>query len=224
MNSKLRPGQFRDRHHAGQWLAQSLLHYAHRDDLLVLALPRGGVPVAHEVALELHAPLDVFVVRKLGVPGHEEWAMGAIASGGLQVLNESMIDRLHIPADAVEAAAQRERLELERREQLYRGDNATPQVEGRVVILVDDGLSTGATMRVAVRALRSQGPARIVVAVPTASSDTYNALRQEADELVCATTPTPFHAVSAWYADFSQTSDAEVRELLSAGSRFAAHH
>ncbi len=216
MNTAFRPGLFRDRRHAGQWLAQSLHHLAHRDDVIVLALPRGGVPVAHEVALELHAPLDIFVVRKLGVPGHGEFAMGAVASGGLRVLNEGVIDRLHIPADAVEATAERELRELERRERLYRGHAVSPQVNGRVVVLVDDGLASTATLRVAVRALRRQGPARIVVGVPTASSDTVAAIRGEADEVVCATTPTPFHSVGAWYADFCPTSDAEVSALLAA--------
>jgi len=183
-------------------------------DLIVLALPRGGVPVAYEVARALGAPLDVFVVRKLGVPGHEEYAMGAIATGGVRVLNEELVRTLGMPERVLDAVAAREQQELARRERLYRGQRQPPEVRGRTVILVDDGLATGATMQAAVKALRRLQPARIVVAVPTASPDTCEQLRTEADEVICATTPEPFHAVGLWYQDFSQTTDDEVRELL----------
>jgi predicted phosphoribosyltransferase len=208
------PGLFRDRAEAGRFLAAKLSNYAGRDDVIVLALPRGGVPVAYEVAAALGAPLEVFVVRKLGVPGHEEYAMGAIASGGVMVLNEDVVQALGIPPSVVESVAAREREELARRERLYRGERPAPQVRGRTVILVDDGLATGATMQAAVRALRQQRPARIVVAVPVGAPDTCAQLRAEADEVVCGITPEPFHAVGLWYRDFSQTSDDEVRELL----------
>jgi putative phosphoribosyl transferase len=208
------PGYFRDRTEAGQVLAAQLAAYAHRPDVLVLALPRGGVPVAFEVARALHAPLDVFVVRKLGVPGYAEFAMGAIASGGVRVLNQNVIAALGIPEYVIDAVAEWEGRELARREELYRGERATPPVAGRTVILVDDGLATGATMQAAVAALRRLGPARIVVAVPTASPDTCEIMRNQADEVFCAITPEPFHAVGLWYANFSQTSDEEVRELL----------
>ena len=214
---------FRDRRHAGRTLAQVLAGYANRSDVIVLALPRGGVPVAYEVAKALHAPLDVFVVRKLGVPGHEEYAMGAIASGGVRVLNDEVVRRLGIPDAAVDAVARSEQGELERRERLYRAGRPPPDARGRTVILVDDGLATGSTMLAAVRALRPQQPARIVVAVPTASAETCAQLRSEADEVVCATTPEPFRAVGMWYDDFSQTSDEEVRELLARAEQDAAH-
>jgi predicted phosphoribosyltransferase len=180
----------------------------------VLALPRGGVPVAYEVAAALHAPLDVFLVRKLGVPGHEEYAMGAIASGGVRVLNEEVVQGLGIPRFRIEAAAAREEQELARRERAYRGDRPPPEVRGRTVILVDDGLATGASMRAAVMALRRLQPARIVVAVPTAAPETCEQMRGLADEVVCATTPEPFRAVGLWYEDFPQTSDEEVGALL----------
>jgi len=210
MNSRL----FRDRTEAGRFLARGLGAYANRPDVVVLALPRGGVPVAYEVAQALHAPLDVFVVRKLGVPGHEELAMGAIASGGVRVLNDDLVQRLGVPDAAIDAVARGEQLELERRERLYRGGRPPADLRGRTVILVDDGLATGSTMLAAVRAVRLQRPARIVVAVPTAAAETCEALRSEADNVVCASTPRPFRAVGAWYVDFSQTSDDEVRELL----------
>ncbi len=183
-------------------------------DVLVLALPRGGVPVAYEVARALGAPLDVFVVRKLGVPGHEELAMGAVATGGVRVLNEDVVRGLRIPDPVIDAVTAVEREELERRERLYRGDRPSPDVRGRTVILVDDGLATGATMHAAIKALRQQQPARIVVAVPTAAPETCAALRREVDDVVCAITPEPFYSVGLWYEDFSQTSDEEVRELL----------
>ncbi|MGE3819880.1 MAG: phosphoribosyltransferase [Isosphaeraceae bacterium] len=208
------PTPFRDRAEAGRKLAGKLTAYADRHDVLVLALPRGGVPVAYEVARELGAPLDVFVVRKLGVPGHEELAMGAIASGGTLVLNEDVVQALRIPDRVIEVVAARERRELERRERAYRGDRPPPDVRGRVVLLVDDGLATGSTMRAAVAALRRLGPARLVVAVPTSAPSTCEEFRQEADECVCDLTPDPFHAVGLWYEDFSQTTDDEVRDLL----------
>jgi putative phosphoribosyl transferase len=205
---------YRDRVEAGRALASLLRDYADRPDVVVLALPRGGVPVGYEVARALHASLDVFLVRKLGVPGHEELGMGAVASGGVIVLNEQVVRALGIPSRAIESVAEREQRELERREHVYRGDRPPPDVRGRTVILVDDGLATGGTMLAAVRALRQEQPARIVVAVPIAARETCDLLRQEADEVVCAATPEPFHAVGVWYQDFTQTSDNEVRELL----------
>ncbi len=210
--------RFRDRRHAGRVLAQSLAAYAGRDDALVLALPRGGVPVAFEVAQALGLPLDVCIVRKLGVPGHEEYAMGALASGDVRVLNDDVVRSLQISDAAIEAVTRNERLELERRERLYRQGRPAPRLAGRCVILVDDGLATGATMLAAVRAVRAQLPARTVVAVPTAAAETCAQLRREADEVVCATTPEPFRAVGLWYEDFSQTGDDEVRELLIRGA------
>ena len=212
---------FRDRRHAGQVLAQSLSGYSRRSDVLVLALPRGGVPVAFEVAQALYAPLDVFIVRKLGVPGHEEYAMGAIASGGIRVLNTNVIHMLGISDAALEAVTAAEQIELDRREALYREHRPAPVVTSRSVILVDDGLATGATMLAAVKALRSQHPARIVVAVPTASAEVCEQMGRDADEVVCATTPEPFRAVGRWYEDFDQTSDEEVRELLDLARRSA---
>jgi predicted phosphoribosyltransferase len=191
--------------------------YLDRPDVLVLALPRGGVPVGYEVARALGAPLDVFLVRKLGVPRYEELAMGAVATGGVRVLNDEIVRGLGISEHEIDAAAARELPELARRERLYRGDRPPPGVASRTVILVDDGLATGATMRAAVQALRQQHPARIVVAVPTASPDTSEALRAEADDVICAMTPEPFFAVGHWYEDFTQTTDDEVRELLARG-------
>jgi predicted phosphoribosyltransferase len=206
--------QFQDRVEAGQVLASELGAYANQPDVLVLALPRGGVPVAFEVARALHAPLDVFLVRKLGVPGREELAMGAIASGGVRVLNHAVVDGLHIPDHVIAAVAAQEQQELERRERSYRGNRPDPKVEGRTVILVDDGLATGATMRAAAAALRAQNPGRLVVAVPVAARETCEEFRREVDEIVCAITPEPFYAVGVWYRDFSQTTDEEVHELL----------
>ncbi|WFU34367.1 erythromycin esterase family protein [Bradyrhizobium brasilense] len=208
------PGLFLDRRDAGRYLAEKIAGYSNRPDVLVLALPRGGVPVAYEVARALNAPLDVFVVRKLGVPGYEELAMGAVATGGVRVLNSAIVEALGIPAPMIDAVAARERLELARRERLYRGGRPQPEVRGRTVILVDDGLATGATMHAAIEALRQQGPERIVVAVPTASPDTCEEMKRRADEVICAITPEPFHAVGRWYQEFSQTTDEEVRELL----------
>ena len=210
----MQPRPFRDRRQAGRQLAANLAAYANRPDVIVLALPRGGVPVGYEVAQALGAPLDVFVVRKLGVPGYEELAMGAIATGGVRVLNEGLIQQLGVPEYIVDAVAARELEELKRRERLYRGSRPFPDLCGRAVILVDDGLATGATMEAAVRGLRQLKPARIIVAVPVASRETCDALRPLVDDLICAVTPEPFYAVGHWYEDFSQTSDAEVRELL----------
>jgi putative phosphoribosyl transferase len=214
---------FRDRRDAGRILATYLRAYAGQPDVLVLALPRGGVPVGFEVATALGAPLDVFLVRKLGVPGHEELAMGAIASGGVQVPNPSVLHQLEIPAATLEAVAAREGRELERRERAYRDDRPPPVVAGRTVILVDDGLATGATMRAAVAALRLQHPARLVAAVPVGAPETCAELRREVDELVCVVTPDEFYAVGLWYKDFSPTTDADVRALLAeAERRFSA--
>ena len=215
MNPTLvKPGLFRDRRDAGRLLAEKLAAYATRPDVLVLALPRGGVPVAYEVARRLGAPLDVFVVRKLGVPGHEELAMGAVATGGVRVLNDQLVEQLGIPDQMIDAVAARERQELARRERLYRGGRPPPDVRGRTVILVDDGLATGATMYAAIEALRKQNPGRIVVAVPTASPETCEEMKVKADHVICAITPDPFQAVGRWYQDFSQTSDEEVADLL----------
>ena len=206
--------QFRDRHQAGRALAARLQAYAGRSDVIVLALPRGGVPVGYEVARALGVPLDIFLVRKLGAPGHEELAMGAIASGGVQILNTDVVRALHVTPEQVQHAMQREEQELDRRLHEYRDDRPAPVLAGKTVILVDDGLATGATMRVAVRALHLEHPARIVVAVPVGATDTCATLGDEVDEVVCAETPEPFYAVGMWYQRFEQTSDAEVRDLL----------
>jgi predicted phosphoribosyltransferase len=205
---------YRDRFDAGRELAARLRRYANRPELLVLALPRGGVPVAFEVARAFRAPLDVFLVRKLGLPGHEELAIGAIADGGVRVLNEEAVRAFDISEDTIDAIAREEQRELERRAVAYRGDRPPPPVRGHTVILIDDGLATGSTMRAAVRALRRRRPAWLVVAVPVGASDSCAALADEADDLVCPHTPEPFRAVGLWYEDFSQTSDDEVRELL----------
>ena len=205
---------FADRRDAGRILAGLLAKYANRDDVLVLALPRGGVPVAFEVAHALRAPLDVFIVRKLGVPGHDELAMGAIATGGVRVLNEDVVGALGLSDKVIDAVAAREEKELERRDRIYRGARPAPEVRDCTVILVDDGLATGSTMRAAVAALRKQGPARIVVAVPVAAPETCEEFKTEVDETVCAATPRMFNGVGRWYEDFSQTSDDEVHELL----------
>lgn len=205
---------FRNRLDAGRELADRLQDVAGRDDAVVYALPRGGVPVGFEVARRLGVPLDVMVVRKLGVPGHEELAMGAIASGGVVVRNEEVIAGLGIDDDTLEQVAARERVELRRREQRFRGDRTTPSVEGRTVIVVDDGIATGSTVKAAVRALRQRGPDRIVVAIPVAPREAIGELGDLADEVRCLQTPAPFMAVGAWYEDFRQTTDDEVRELL----------
>jgi len=205
---------FRDRADAGRHLLSRLGAYQGRPDVVVLGLPRGGIPVGYEVARGLGAPLDVFVVRKLGVPGQEELAMGAIATGGVRVVNRDVVYALHIAPDVLDRAAEAERRELERRERSYRGDRPEPPVEGRTVILVDDGLATGSTMRAAVQALRQQRPARIVVAVPVAAFATCEELRREVEDVVCFATPEPFMAVGRFYDDFSQTTDEEVHDLL----------
>ena len=211
---------FRDRTEAGQLLAQKLREYANRGDVVVLALPRGGVPVGFEVARALNAPLDVFVVRKLGVPGREELAMGAIASG-VRVLNQDVIRALGISRGLVDLVAEREQRELQRREREYRDGRASVDIRDRTVILVDDGLATGSSMRVAAIALKKKGPAEIVIAVPVAARETCAEFRSVVDKVVCAATPEPFHAVGQWYRDFSQTSDQEVRDLLSEAARLA---
>src|SRR5947199_5940580 len=206
---------FADRTEAGRLLAEKLGEYADRGDVIILGLPRGGVPVAYEVAKRLRAPLDVFIVRKLGVPGFEELAAGAIASGGVRVLNEEVMRAIPYADEAIEAVTVRETAELERREQIYREGRPSPELRDRVVILVDDGLATGATMRAAVKALRQRGVTRIVVAVPVGPPDTCREIEHEADETICLSTPPFFQAVGQYYEDFSQTSDEDVRELLS---------
>ena len=204
---------FRDRRDAGQRLAVELPAYAHRSDVIVLALPRGGVPVGYEVAKELGAPLEVFVVRKLGLPWHDELAMGAIASGGVRILNRSLIRAAGVTEAQIAQVVAAEQTELERRERLYRDDRPFPDLRGKTAILVDDGLATGSTMRAAVEALRLEEPAHIVVAVPVAAQETCDAFRDIADEIICAETPQPFRAVGLWYANFSQTTDEDVRDL-----------
>lgn len=213
--------RFANRADAGRVLASMLTAYAYLPDAIVLALPRGGVPVGYEVAIGLGLPLDVVLVRKLGVPGHEELAMGAIASGGVRVLNEEVVGPLGIDSATIDQVAAHEQRELERREVAYRDSRPSPPVRDRTVILVDDGLATGSTMLVAIRALRLQRPARIVVAVPTAAPTVCAEVGRRADEIVCAITPEPFYAVGLWYDDFSETSDAEVRELLHRAPRRA---
>jgi len=210
---------YRDRFDAGKRLAGRLGAYAHRQDVLVLALPRGGVPVAFEVAKALNAPLDVFLVRKLGVPGREELAMGALASGGICVLNEDVISTLRISDQVINRVREQEQRELIRRERLYRDDRPAPEVSGCVVMLIDDGLATGASMRSAAIALRQRGPDRLVIAVPVASPSACFDLRGEVDEIVCALTPEPFYGVGYWYENFSQTSDQEVYDLLDRAAR-----
>ena len=205
---------FRDRRDAGQVLATHLQAYADTPDVIVLGLPRGGVPVAAEVAAALHAPLDAFLVRKLGVPGHEELAMGAIASGGVRVLNEEIVSGLQIPETVLNATEAAERCELTRRERAYRGDRGPLDLDGKTVILVDDGLATGSSMRAAVEAVRQQSPARIVVAVPVGAESVCASLREIADDVICAETPDPLHAVGIWYEDFQPTSDEEVQEAM----------
>jgi putative phosphoribosyl transferase len=205
---------FRDREEAGRRLARELRHYAGRPDVVVLGLPRGGIPVAYEVARALGAPLDVFVVRKLGLPGQEELAIGAIASGGVRVVNDELVRRIGVPAEILDEVAAREERELARRERDYRGPRGPLPVAGRTVILVDDGLATGASLRAAATALRRLKPARIVAAVPVGAAETCAEFRDVVDEVVCSETPEPFWAVGNWYDDFSQTTDEEVRGLL----------
>jgi predicted phosphoribosyltransferase len=218
--------RFRDRVDAGRVLARELEDYKGRPDVLVLALPRGGVPVAFEVARELGVPLDVFVVRKLGMPGHEEYAIGAIATGGVRIINEEAISTFGVTDAEIEAVTAEERLELERRERRYRDGRAAPDIAGKTVILVDDGLATGSTMRAAVEALRQEEPARVVVAVPTAAPETCQEIAALVDDMVCAMTPEPFYAVGLWYDDFGQTTDEEVHDLLAiaAGATHGAAH
>jgi putative phosphoribosyl transferase len=207
--------RFANRQHAGRELARKLMHYSHRQGVIVLALPRGGVPVGAEVADQLGAPLDVFVVRKIGMPGHREYAVGAIASGGVEHLDRDRLRRHGVRDADIDAVVMEERRELERREREYRDGHAPPSLHGQTVILVDDGLATGSTMRAAVEAVRTLGPARVVVAAPVGAPATCQEFRQIADDVVCARTPEPFSAVGLWYDDFSQTSDAEVHALLS---------
>lgn len=208
---------FRDRQDAGRALAVRLARYLGQPGVLVLALPRGGVPVAYEVAQALRAQLDVFLVRKLGLPGREELAMGAIASGGVRVLNEDVVRDARVAPETIEAVVTRENAELERRERLYRGERPRPEIAGRTVILIDDGLATGASMRAAVAAVRTQKPAAIVVAVPVAPERSVRELRPEVDDVVCVDMPEPFYGVGEWYMDFGQTTDEEVEDLLDGG-------
>jgi putative phosphoribosyl transferase len=210
----MQPSRFRDRTEAGRRLAERLHEYAGRDDVLVLGLPRGGVPVGYEVAEALGLPLDVFVVRKLGVPGREELAMGAIATGGVIVLDEGVIRSLRIGTRELEQVVSRERREVERREAAYRNGRGLPELSGKTVVLVDDGLATGSTMRAAARAARRHEPQRVVVAAPVAAPETCRDLRADADDVVCVLTPSPLLAIGLWYDDFAQTTDDEVRDLL----------
>jgi len=210
---------FKNRSEAGRALAKRLQRYALRNDVTVLGLPRGGVPVAAEVASALAAPLDVFIVRKLGAPQQPELALGAIASGGVQVVNWYAVEALHISDETLASIVEREEAEVARRERVYRDARPPPDFAGRTVILVDDGLATGATMLAAVEALRQLAPSRIVVAVPVAAVDTCRELEREVEELICAATPEPFYGVGMWYQDFTQTSDAEVRDLLASATR-----
>jgi predicted phosphoribosyltransferase len=206
--------RFTDRKEAGRNLAEALSAYADKKDVLVLALPRGGVPVAYEVAKSLHVPMDLWIVRKLGVPGHEELAMGALAGGGLYVLNDEVIDLLRIGRNIIDDVMAHEKEELERRNRLYRQGRPPPDVEGKTVIVIDDGLATGATMRAAVISLRQAGATRIIVAVPVGAPSTCEDLEEEADKVICLFTPEPFYGVGVWYDDFSQTMDKEVQSLL----------
>ena len=206
--------RFKDRRDAGRVLARKLSAYAGQTDVVVLALPRGGVPVGYEVAIALNAPLDIFLVRKLGLPGREELAIGAIASGGIRVLNQDIIRVLNVPEEVINIVVKHELQELERREHSYRGDRPAPEIRDCKVILIDDGLATGASMRAAVVGVRAQHPARIVIAVPAAAPETCDAFQFEVDEMVCGMTPEPFYGVSRWYEDFSQITDEEVRMFL----------
>ncbi|HXW05772.1 MAG TPA: phosphoribosyltransferase [Vicinamibacterales bacterium] len=216
------PQPYRDRRHAGAELAGHLDAFSSRSDVVVLALPRGGVPVAYEVARALHAPLDVFVVRKLGVPGHRELAMDAIASGGVRVLNDDVVAWYGIPDAVIDEVGREEQVELERRERQYREGRPAVDVRGRVVLLIDDGLATGSTMKAAVQAIRAHAPSQVIVAVPVGSPETCRQLTTIADTVVCARSPEHLAAVGRWYREFSQTSDDEVRQLLQASSD-AAH-
>jgi putative phosphoribosyl transferase len=206
--------RFRDRTEAGQRLAAKLSTYANRSDVLVIGLPRGGVPVAAEVAKALHAPMDICLVRKLGVPSHKELAMGAIASGGVRVLNYDVLSWLKISSKTIDEVAARELRELQRRDRAYRGDRLPPEVRDRTVILVDDGLATGSTMRAAIAVLKEQHPQRMVLAVPVAAPDTCREMEELVDEVVCVMTPDPLYAIGLWYENFAQITDTEVYELL----------
>jgi predicted phosphoribosyltransferase len=214
--------RFGDRQQAGEWLAVELKACVDRPDVLVLALPRGGVPVGFALAHAPHVPLDIFLVRKLGVPGHEELAMGAIASGGVRVLNDDVVQALANPDALIKRVAAREQREIERREQRYRDGRPAPSLARHTIILVDDGLATGATMRAAAVAVRHQQPARVVIAVPTAAPETCAALQDEADEVICAMTPEPFYAAGLWYADFHQVADAEVHHFPVRAAQFSS--
>lgn len=205
---------FRDRHDAGRKLATKLLKYANRDDVVVLGLPRGGVPVAYQVGQQLNAPIDVFIVRKLGVPGHEELAMGAIASGNISVFNNQLIEQMHVSHPQVASVAAREKQELIRRENLYRRDRTALEITGKQVIVVDDGLATGASMRAAIMAISRMDPARVVVAVPVAAPETCRMFQRYVDEVICYATPESFTSVGSWYRDFHQITDQEVQKLL----------
>lgn len=205
---------FRNRTEAGKLLAQRLAQYADRADVLVLGLPRGGVPVAFEVAKALNAPLDICLVGKLGVPGHKELAMGAIASGGVRVLNYDVVSWLGISGKTIDTVAAHEFRELQRRDRAYRGDRSQPEIRNQIIIIVDDGIATGSTMRAAITILKSQHPQKIIVAVPVAPSDTCSKLRSEVDDVVCLINPEPFYAIGLWYENFAQTTDEEVHELL----------
>jgi putative phosphoribosyl transferase len=206
---------FRDRSDAGRILASRLTHYKGRKDVVVLALPRGGIPVAYEIGKELGVPVDVFVVRKLGVPGQEELAMGAIASGDVRIINYDVVNQFGIDQETIDRITDEERQELRRREQLYRGDRRPPALAGKSIILVDDGIATGSTMRAAIAAMRQSTPARLIVAVPVAAASTYREMSAEVDEFICPETPEAFFAISQWYERFEQTTDDEVRDLLS---------
>ncbi len=205
--------KFADRHEAGKFLATHLQPYLKKTNTIALALPRGGVPVAYEIATSLSIPLDVFVVRKLGVPGHEELAMGAIATGGTEIFNEKIVQDLNVSKQAIEQVLQSEQKELNRREMMYRGDTKFPRLEDKTVILIDDGIATGATVRAAIKALRAQNPAEIVLAVPVAARSTYEEIAKEVDVFICPLKPLHFYAVGLWYEDFSQTTDEEVSDL-----------
>jgi len=214
---------FKDRLDAGRQLAKKLSKYANRSDVLILALPRGGVPVAFEVAKELNVKMDVFIVRKLGVPGNEELAMGAIASDNIIVLNEDVVRSFQISTQVIDTIAARELRELERREYIYRGKRPKLDISGSIVILIDDGLATGATMRAAIAAVKTKNPTKVVIAVPTGALDTCRSFEGKVDEVICAATPEPFYAVGAWYEDFSQTADEEVCELLEQAANFQSN-
>ena len=215
--------RFKNRTDAGQQLASLLTKYANRSDVLVLGLPRGGVPVAFEVAKALNAPLDICLVRKLGVPGHKELAMGAIASGGVRVLNYDVVSWLSISGKVIDEVAVKEQRELERRDHAYRGNCPEPDIQNRIIILVDDGIATASTMRAAIAILQQQQPQEIVVAVPVAPLQTYQELKTEINNVVCVMTPEPFYAIALWYEDFEQTTDMEVRELLAKASALITH-